>query len=110
MLEHFPCAHVLAACSHGSGRANRAHLDFISSWYTTSNYVAAYAPLFHPVPDSRYWEVHRGPRIMPPNARRNSGRPRSTRIKGMMDHQMGGGQNRCSKCGGLGHKKRSCTS
>ena len=48
-LDHFPCSHVLAACSRGSGGANRAYFDLISPWYTKAMYSAAYAPLFHPV-------------------------------------------------------------
>ena len=107
-LEHFPCPHVLAACSRGSGGANRAHDDFISPWYTTMNYNAAYSPLFHPVRDSRYWTVYEGPYIKPPPERRNSGRPRSTRLKGAMDQSTSHKQDRCSKCGVLGHKRTSC--
>ena len=108
-LDHFPCSHVIAACSRGTGGANRAYLDLISDWYTTSKYTAGYAPCFHPVPDSRHWEVYNGPTIQPPPVRRNSGRPRSARIKGFMDPPSTSGQSRCSKCGDVGHKSRACT-
>ena len=107
-LDHFPCSHVLAACSRGSGGANRAYFDLISMWYTKAMYSAAYAPLFHPVPNSRHWNVYDGPIIQPPPMCRNLGHPRSTRIKGFMDPPSSSGHNRCSKCGSIGHKKKPC--
>ena len=85
ILAHFPCPHVLAACARCRGGANRAYHDLISSWFTADIYRHSYSPVFHPIPDSRYWDVHEGPTILPPPTRRNTGRSRSTRLRGVMD-------------------------
>lgn len=108
-LDYFPCSHVFVACSRGSGGVNRAFVDLVPPWYTSADYKAAYSPLFHPVLDNLYWEAQQGPCIKPPPIWRNAGRPQSTRIKGAMDQRTSVGQNRCNKCGGVGHKIRSCT-
>ena len=109
LLQHLPCAHVMAACSAVAKGAKRAHHDFASNWYTVQSYHAAYTPEFHPVRDKRYWPQPSGPMVFPPQARRAPGRPKSTRIKGTMDEGQSSRSNRCSKCGVNGHKKSRCT-
>ena len=50
--------------------------------------------------------------LLPPNARRPPGRPQKRRIRGTLEESRYGKaprrQNKCSRCGGLGHSKRTC--
>ena len=110
LLQKLPCLHVMAACARTIGGANRSYYDFCSMWFSVENYKASYAPSFHPIPDSRYWDAYHGPTILPPPTKRKTGRPRSTRIKGMMNKMGGSKQNTCSKCGQKGHKRSTCPS
>ena len=110
LLQHLPCAHVMAACSSVANGANRAHHDFASHWYSVQNYLAAYSGEFHPVRDKRFWSPHEGQMVLPPPARRAPGRPKSTRIKGVMDEMQPPRPNRCSKCGMHSHKRSHCNS
>ena len=109
LLQHLPCAHVMAACSSVANDANRAHHDFASPWYTVQNYLEAYKSEFHPVPDKRYWIPHEEPIVLPPPAHRAPGRPKSTRFKNSMDEVQDRRQARCSKCGIHGHKRSRCS-
>ena len=98
----------MAACSVQRSVANRAHHDLASSWYTVDSYKAAYKPEFHPVRDRRFWGAYNGPQILPPTVRRPLGRPRSTRMKGVMDEGQSSKSIRCTKCGVLGHNRKRC--
>lgn len=109
LLQKLPCAHVMAACSAQDYGANRAHHEFASEWYSVRSYKASYQPEFHPVRDKRYWRPYTGPHILPPPTRRQPGRPKSTRIKNVMDELQTPKTNRCSKCGSQGHNRKRCT-
>jgi hypothetical protein len=50
--------------------------------------------------------------LQPPSTRRPPGRPQKRRIRGTLEQDRYGKcprrQNKCSRCGGLGHSKRTC--
>ncbi|XP_020111290.1 uncharacterized protein LOC109726214 [Ananas comosus] len=104
-LTGIPCSHILAVCSNSQLRID--YHSLCSHWYTVECYRQTYAPLFHPVPDRRYWPRPMGPPIVPPPVRRKKGRPRSTRIRNIMD-ATSGRRTKCSICKQHGHYRNTC--
>ncbi|XP_020090298.1 uncharacterized protein LOC109711573 [Ananas comosus] len=104
-LTGIPCSHILTVCSNSQLRIDYHSLCF--HWYTVECYCQTYAPLFHPVSDRRYWPRPQGPPIVPPPVRRKKGRPRSTRIRNIMD-ETSGRRTKYSICKQGGHYRNTC--
>ena len=83
--------------------------------YHISSYATTYGPLFKGMPGHEQWEVTDCPKPLPPPYRVMPGRPsKKKRKKGIGEDQerqqvkRAKKQNKCSRCGGLGHYKTSC--
>ena len=81
----------------------------MDSYFQSSAYKEAYTPVFHPIPDKRYWPERVSPYMLPPTEIRKYGRPKSTRIRNEMDENSGR-RVRCRICKELGHNRSTCPS
>ena len=78
-----------------------------AEWYIVESYSKSYVGLFHLVLDSWYWTEYDGHVDLPPEARRQAGRPPSIRMYTTMDEGREGHMcYRCQICKQLGHNKR----
>ena len=57
-LQKLSCAHVIAACSKEGGCTNISTYVSCASWYSVDYYRKSCAPMFHPVPNRRFWLEH----------------------------------------------------
>lgn len=82
--------------------------------YSVSQYKLAYSSVIHPVEDHNMWDMKDGECIQPPPYKRQPGRPRKARRKGLDELNIGGRVSKrgitmsCSNCGETTHNKRSC--
>ncbi|CAM8926977.1 unnamed protein product [Rhodiola kirilowii] len=109
---HYPCSHVLAVCK----MENLSHLQFVASEYTVAAYNATWSYKFYPVPDKDCWQPYEGPAHIPNSAyrRMKRGRNPTKRRRNEMDQGSQGQTSsqrvqKCSKCRGMGHNKKTCT-
>jgi len=51
--HHIPCSHVLAVCSNRHANIHTSRI--VSEYLTTQAYRKAYAPIFFPILDERFW-------------------------------------------------------
>ncbi|XP_077212634.1 uncharacterized protein LOC143847589 isoform X2 [Tasmannia lanceolata] len=97
-----PCAHAMAAIS------NRMldPYDFCQSWFFAEKYRDTYEETIYPTLDRAQWEPspHPLPLVLPPLARRTTGRPKTSTEKELTLKP----HNKCKQCGEFGHNKRSC--
>ncbi|XP_039130809.1 uncharacterized protein LOC120267176 [Dioscorea cayenensis subsp. rotundata] len=103
---HFPCRHVLAACSH-----IRLHWEeYVDNVYRLQTVFNVYRKEFEPVSNEGYWNPYNGPRLRPNITMRRptKGRPKSTRIRNEMDIREGVQRKRCGLCRNEGHSRRNC--
>ncbi|XP_039122070.1 uncharacterized protein LOC120258686 [Dioscorea cayenensis subsp. rotundata] len=103
MMLHFPCRHVLAACSH-------IHLhweEYVDNVYRLQTVFNVYRKEFEPVSNERYWNPYNGPRLHPNITMRRptKGRPKSTRIRNEMDIREDVQRKRCGLCRNEGHSR-----
>ncbi|KAL4343672.1 hypothetical protein AHAS_Ahas11G0101800 [Arachis hypogaea] len=103
---HYPCRHVLAACSFC--RLDwRTYVDDVYRMKTVFNvYKMGFSPPIH----DDLLPVYEGPRVIPdPGMMRAAvGRPRSTRIRNSMDEANLDRPKRCGLCRTPGHTRRNC--
>ncbi|KAL0913949.1 hypothetical protein M5K25_017444 [Dendrobium thyrsiflorum] len=87
IIYHMPCAHVISC----TAAVRLSHLEYVSEFYTLNNFKMTYADEFHTIPDKQFWPIH-DPVVglyplTPPNFRRRSGRPKSTRYRNTMNER-----------------------
>ncbi|XP_056683462.1 uncharacterized protein [Spinacia oleracea] len=110
-LMGIPCWHALACIQ--TKRLN--YEDFIHPAYHVQTYAKSYAPPFKGMPSQNQWDQTPYPGPLPPPYRKMPGRPSKHKR-----HKAAGEdedkqpvkrtkrQNKCSRCGGLGHYKPKC--
>ncbi|KAL0928806.1 hypothetical protein M5K25_000729 [Dendrobium thyrsiflorum] len=108
IIYHMPCAHVISC----TAAVRLSHLEYVSEFYTLNNFKMTYVDEFHTIPDKQFWPIH-DPVVglyplTPPNFRRRSGRPKSTRYRNTMDERRHESSRVCSHCHMTGHNKTTC--
>ncbi|KAI0523313.1 hypothetical protein KFK09_005708 [Dendrobium nobile] len=108
MLYHSPCSHVVCCLA----LLRRSHFEYVSPYYTTTNYKLTYSGEFHHIPNKDEWGEHNPISgimpLLPPNYRRRSGRPRTNRYRNTMDEAQAGSSRLCGACHLAGHNKATC--
>ncbi|KAL0927844.1 hypothetical protein M5K25_002059 [Dendrobium thyrsiflorum] len=109
LLYHMPCVHVVCCVA----MLRRSHLDYVTPYYSMTNYKLSYSAEFHHIPNKEQWGEHdpsvgRNP-LLPPNFRRRSGRPRTARYRNTMDGPRARSNRVCSACKQAGHNRATCS-
>jgi ribosomal protein L44E len=115
-----PCWHALVFLI---GKRNVPLENYVHEYYSLEKFRAAYQGEVEPLTDKSQWpKVDLGFVMYPPRPKVSAGRRRKNRIKSFLE---GGGskskakgkekevkrlgsQNRCKKCGVLGHRQNTC--
>ncbi|XP_021862990.1 uncharacterized protein [Spinacia oleracea] len=110
-LMGIPCCHALACIQ--TKRLN--YEDFIHHAYHIQTYAKSYDPPFKGMLGQNQWDQIPYPGPLPPPYRKMPGRPsKHKRKKGAGENEdkqhvkRAKRQNKCSRCGGLGHYKPKC--
>ncbi|RYR00271.1 hypothetical protein Ahy_B07g088377 [Arachis hypogaea] len=112
-MSGLPCPHAIS-CINFKGLDLES---FVDDYYNKDAYLRCYQEVIHPLNRPDLWERSQYDDVMPPPYRRLSHRPVKKRKRGLGDednrsqtHLSRRGQiQRCSNCGGVGHKKSGCT-
>ncbi|RYR13049.1 hypothetical protein Ahy_B04g070248 isoform B [Arachis hypogaea] len=112
-MNGIPCPHAIS-CITFNGLDLKSYVD---DCYKKKAYLKCYREVIHPVNDPELWKRTQYDDVIPPPYRRPSHRPVKKRKRGPADednrsqtHLSRRGQvQRCSNCGGVGHKKSGCT-
>ncbi|XP_062103889.1 uncharacterized protein LOC133815010 [Humulus lupulus] len=111
-LNGIPCAHAVA--SIWVRRLNV--IDYVHDYYKKDAFVKAYKGVVEPMPSHDKWTLSIN-QILPPPQYKLPGRPKNSRKREVDEPPAGatkanrlGAKMHCSKCGGEGHNKSSCTS
>ncbi|RYR29219.1 hypothetical protein Ahy_B01g053566 isoform E [Arachis hypogaea] len=103
---HYPCRHVLAACSY-------CRLDwrtYVDDVYRLTTIFNVYKMGFSPPMADDLLPLYEGPQVIPDPGmmRATVGRPRTTRIRNSMDEPEPDRTKRCGMCRVPGHTRRQC--
>ncbi|CAH9148911.1 unnamed protein product [Cuscuta epithymum] len=105
-LEQFICVHGVAVVCN---RRGLSCYDYISKYYFTQSWVAAYSGAVHPIGSLVDWDIPASVRstiCKPPTCdTRQPGRPKKKRIPSTGEFSS---RQRCSRCKKDGHNKKSC--
>ncbi|KAI8572143.1 hypothetical protein RHMOL_Rhmol01G0175700 [Rhododendron molle] len=109
-LTGFPCAHAIVAIEF-----NHENVDeYVAHWFTKQTYMASYEPIIYPMNGADMWPNTGVIGPLPPNVKKQAGRPKKLRKRGLDEPQIGTKLKRrnttttCAQCGMLGHNKRTC--
>lgn len=114
-LTGLPCFHALACIIH----CRKNYVDFVDSFYYTSNWKACYETGLVPIRGEKDWPQVDGPHVLPPEYQKQPGRPKKLRKRGKDEQRRpiegklpkkGRVKMSCSKCRGTDHNARTCTS
>lgn len=110
-LMGIPCWHALACIV----KRRLQYEEFVHVAYHVSTYAATYSPAFKAMPGHTQWDTTPQPHPLPPPYRKMPGRPsKRKRVKEPGEDKekklvkRAKKNNRCSRCGGLGHYKPKC--
>ena len=80
-----PCSHLIAVCAN----YNHDATEFMDHFYCVEEWYHSYEPIFQPLKDRLEWSELEERRIVMPNPRliQEKGRPKSTRIRNVMDEE-----------------------
>ncbi|KAM6543336.1 hypothetical protein CsatB_007783 [Cannabis sativa] len=104
-IDEMPCGHAVAVMRE----MNMDPYTYCSDYYTKKNWLATYSGTVYPIGHQSEWEVPEEVKniiVLPPHERVKSGRPKTLRRKAGWEKDQ---HNKCSKCGELGHNKRTCS-
>ncbi|RYR14141.1 hypothetical protein Ahy_B04g070764 isoform B [Arachis hypogaea] len=112
-MSEIPCPHAIS-CITFKGLNFESYVD---DCYKKEAYIMCYQEVIHPVNGPELWERTQYDDVIPPPYRRPSHRPVKKRKRRAADednrsqtHLSWRGQvQRCSNCGGEGHKKSGCS-
>ncbi|CAI9273834.1 unnamed protein product [Lactuca saligna] len=82
-IAGIPCVHAQVAILY----TNQDPKEFFSTWFSKSNYMAAYQSNILPVNGSNLWEETGYTNPLPPTARRMPGRPSVKRRRHISEHE-----------------------
>ncbi|KAG8075418.1 hypothetical protein GUJ93_ZPchr0006g45379 [Zizania palustris] len=101
-----PCKHALAWICSNRGLEIAS---FVHEYYSVAKFRAAYEGAVLPMPDRSQWPqcVGFGFKVCPPLQKRAAGRPKVTRIRGVLENA-NKRKVRCSRCKGFGHFAKTC--
>ncbi|XP_060968631.1 uncharacterized protein LOC133036152 [Cannabis sativa] len=104
-IDEMPCGHSVAVMRE----MNMDPYTYCSDYYTKKNWLATYSGTVYPIGHQSEWEVPEEVKniiVLPPHERVKSGRLKTLRRKAGWEKDQ---HNKCSKCGELGHNKRTCS-
>ncbi|XP_060959254.1 uncharacterized protein LOC133030506 [Cannabis sativa] len=104
-IDEMPCGHAVAVMRE----MNMDPYTYCSDYYTKKNWLATYSGTVYPIGHQSEWEVPKEVKniiVLPPHERVKSERPKTLRRKAGWEKDQ---HNKCSKCGELGHNKRTCS-
>ncbi|PKU62284.1 hypothetical protein MA16_Dca027602 [Dendrobium catenatum] len=108
LLYHLPCSHVVCCLA----MLRRSHFDYVSPYYTRTNYKLSYSGEFHHIPNKEEWGENNPNTsmipLLPPNYRRRSGRPRTNRYRNTMDEAPPRSNRVCRACHLAEHNRATC--
>ncbi|XP_062019055.1 uncharacterized protein LOC133735674 [Rosa rugosa] len=111
-LTGIPCKHAI--CAINGMRAEPD--DYIAPCYLKKTYMSIYSHLIQPVNSMDMWSNGDGPSILPPQYTRQPGKPKTKRIKDVLEVVINGTGKigriqrslKCSNCGQEGHNMKTC--
>ncbi|KAH7834908.1 hypothetical protein Vadar_020838 [Vaccinium darrowii] len=109
-LTGIPCPHGIAAIHE----CNEDVDEYVAHWFRKETYMANYEPIIYPLHGMDMWTPTRVIGPLPPNVKKQAGRPKKLRKRGNDEPRDTTTLKRrnttttCSQCGKLGHNKRSC--
>ncbi|RYR20645.1 uncharacterized protein [Arachis hypogaea] len=112
-MSGIPCPHVISCITFKGLNLE----SYVAYCYKKEAYIKCYQEVIHPVNGPELWERTQYDDVIPPPYRRPSHRPVKKRKRGAADednrsqtHLSRRGEfQRCSNCGGVGHKKSGCS-
>ncbi|KAF7827346.1 uncharacterized protein G2W53_018510 [Senna tora] len=131
MLTGIPCCHSIAAMNF----MRKTPDDYIPACFRKEFYEECYAHIIYPTNGPTLWPSTQFPDVLPPNYHRGPGRPKKRRRKATYEKEdqakkkkvaatkdgkrkkkkvaatvsRSGLNQKCTKCGIIGHNKRKCT-
>ncbi|KAH7845437.1 hypothetical protein Vadar_001962 [Vaccinium darrowii] len=110
-LNGIPCEHGAIVIAHNGGQPE----DYVNEWYHKHSFLASYNHIMHPMNGSEMWEKSGKPPIIPPEYKRQGGRPRKSRRREQDEPSKNpfrlskvGVKMTCRRCGTQGHNTRTC--
>ncbi|XP_060974518.1 uncharacterized protein LOC133039630 [Cannabis sativa] len=105
-IDEMPCGHAVALMRE----MNMDPYTYCSDYYKKKkNWLATYSGTVYPIGHQSEWEVPEEVKniiVLPPHEIIKSGKPKTLRRKAGWEKDQ---HNKCSKCGELGHNKRTCS-
>ncbi|KAK8954692.1 hypothetical protein KSP39_PZI001628 [Platanthera zijinensis] len=110
-ISGLPCRHSIS-CMH---YLNIDKHFYVSDYFKKSAYMECYKHSVLPLNGPNFWPSIQSTQILPPIRRKAPGRPKKRRNKDYNEERSQTKMSRqygtitCSKCGIVGHNKKSCT-
>ena len=106
-----PCVHACATMHH----THQPPATMICDWFSKAKFADTYRGNIRPLNGSRMWARTPYAKPLPPPARRMPGRPKTNRMKHVIEKEGDyrklravGGTKVCTNCWEKGHNKRTC--
>ncbi|KAH6781881.1 hypothetical protein C2S52_001303 [Perilla frutescens var. hirtella] len=105
-----PCCHAIRCIFH----ARQDPVTYVDEFFYKANMIECYKYGLTPINDPVEWPYSNEPSILPPKYAKPPGRPKKNRRRAPDEIQSSNKLSRsgirmtCTKCGGLGHNKRTC--
>lgn len=110
-LSGIPCVHAIAAYN----KLNRDPMAHVHDCYNVRTYLSIYSNVLGPINGRHMWDSSGHPKLLPPDVKKRSGRPKKVRrrepdevVTGQTTFTKKGVKMTCSGCGKTGHNKRGC--
>lgn len=103
-LSGKPCVHTIALICKMRGSIEQQ----VHEYFSVEKFRSAYAPVIHPLPDSKLWpKSEHGFMLHPPILKPVAGRRRTERYKGCGEKKKKG-SHQCPICKQYGHRWHTC--
>ncbi|XP_058189183.1 uncharacterized protein LOC131306774 [Rhododendron vialii] len=109
-LTGIPCPHAIAAINSNHENVD----DYVDHWFRKETYMASYEPIIYPLNGAEMWPYTGVIGPLPPDVKKQSGRPKKQRKRAIDEPQSSTKLVRrnttttCAQCGQLRHNKRTC--